>query len=29
MSILTKSLESSNDKRWVRRGISLVDKLLA
>mgnify|MGYP000126210688 CR=1 FL=1 len=28
VSILTKSLEASNDKRWVRRGISLVDKFI-
>ncbi|CAK9110100.1 unnamed protein product [Durusdinium trenchii] len=28
VSILTKSLESSNDKRWVRRGINLVDKFI-
>mmetsp|Transcript_92090 Transcript_92090/g.219328 ORF Transcript_92090/g.219328 Transcript_92090/m.219328 type:complete len:839 (+) Transcript_92090:35-2551(+) len=28
VSILTKSLESSNDRRWVRRGISLVEKFI-
>jgi len=28
VSILTKSLESSTDKRWVRRGISLVDRFI-
>eukprot|EP00933_Yihiella_yeosuensis_P026458 TRINITY_DN20523_c1_g2_i1.p1 TRINITY_DN20523_c1_g2~~TRINITY_DN20523_c1_g2_i1.p1 ORF type:complete len:1006 (+),score=272.65 TRINITY_DN20523_c1_g2_i1:73-3018(+) len=28
VSILTKSLESSSDKRWVRRGISLVDRFI-
>jgi pentatricopeptide repeat protein len=28
VSILTKSLESSNDRRWVRRGISLVDRFI-
>jgi pentatricopeptide repeat protein len=28
VSILTKSLESSNDRKWVRRGISLVDRFV-
>jgi len=28
VSILTKSLETSSDKRWVRRGISLVDRFI-
>lgn len=28
VSILTKSLESSPDRRWVRRGISLVDRFV-
>jgi pentatricopeptide repeat protein len=28
VSILTKSLESSNDKKWVRRGINLVDRFI-
>mmetsp|Transcript_66394 Transcript_66394/g.130871 ORF Transcript_66394/g.130871 Transcript_66394/m.130871 type:complete len:819 (-) Transcript_66394:46-2502(-) len=28
VSILTKSLESSGDRRWVRRGIGLVDRFI-
>ncbi|CAE8631081.1 unnamed protein product [Polarella glacialis] len=28
VSILTKSLESSTDKRWVRRGVALVEKFI-
>jgi len=28
VSILTKSLESSSDRRWVRRGITLVDQFI-
>jgi len=28
VSILTKSLESSNDRKWVRRGINLVDRFI-
>jgi pentatricopeptide repeat protein len=28
VSILTKSLESSSDRKWVRRGISLVDRFI-
>lgn len=28
VSILTKSLESSSDRRWVRRGIGLVDRFI-
>jgi len=28
VSILTKSLESSSDKRWLRRGIALVDRFI-
>jgi pentatricopeptide repeat protein len=28
VSILTKSLESSSDRKWVRRGITLVDRFI-
>ena len=28
VSILTKSLETATDRRWVRRGINLVDRFI-